>query len=311
MAAYAVEPGVLAIPGVFVGVSTDREHRTGVTALVLPPGATGAVAVLGGAPATRETEALRPENLVPGPDAILLCGGSAFGLRAADGAMQALAEAGRGLPVGALRVPIVAAAAIFDLGVGSPVAPQAADGQAAVLQALVERSGAVPEGSAGAGAGATVGKVLGADGAMPAGQGAVTLRTADGLAVGAIAVVNAVGSVVAADGRVIAGPRFAGQPPMDAADVLAAGGVPPIGPGEATTICAVVVGARLDKAALLRVALMAHDGIARAVSPAHTLWDGDTVFAAAVGERAEDPTRVGTLAAIALEMAIRRAVSPA
>lgn len=299
---------MLDIPGVFVGVVTRTEHATGVTAILLPPGATGSVAVLGGAPATRETDALRPENLVPGPDAILLCGGSAYGLRAADGAMQALREAGRGLPMGAVTVPIVPAAAIFDLGYGAPEAPTAADGYAAVSAALSSGSGTVPEGSEGAGAGATVGKVLGPGAAMKAGQGAVTVRTEDGLTVGAVAVVNAVGSVVGADGQVLGGPRVPGHAPMDAAQILAAGGIPEIGPGEATTICAVVVGAKLGKAELLRVAYMAHDGLARAISPSHTLWDGDTVFTAAVGERQEDPTRVGTLAAIAVAEAIRRAV---
>ena len=143
---------------------------------------------------------------------------------------------------------------------------------------------------------------------MKAGQGAVTVRTRDGLSVGAVAVVNAIGSVVGADGAVLAGPRLPGRAPMDAADILAAGGIPEIGPGEATTICAVVVGAKLGKAELLRVAYMAHDGLARAISPSHALWDGDTVFTAAVGSRAEDPTRVGALAAIAVAEAIRRAV---
>lgn len=169
----------------------------------------------------------------------------------------------------------------------------------------------MPEGSQGAGAGATVGKVLGPQAAMKAGQGACTVRTRDGLAVCDVAVVNAVGSVVGADGRVLAGPCLPGGEPMDAAEILAAGGIPGMGPGEATTICAVVAGAKLDKAQLLRVGYMAHDGLARAISPSHALWDGDTIFTAAVGERVEDPTRVGALAALAVAEAIRRSVTVA
>jgi L-aminopeptidase/D-esterase-like protein len=304
-------PGVLDVPGVHVGVVTDAAHATGVTAVVLPPGATGAAAVTGGAPATRETDLLRPENLVPGPDAILLLGGSAYGLRAADGAMEALRGAGRGLSVAGATVPIVVAAAIFDLAYGAAWAPTADDGRAAVEAALAGLSGRVPEGSVGAGAGATVGKLLGLAYAMKGGQGAVTVRAPDGLAVGAVAVVNALGSVIGRDGEILAGPRPPGEAPMDSVALLAAGRAEDLRPGEATTVAAVVVGARLGKAELLRVATMAHDGLARAIRPAHTLWDGDTVFAAAVGERAADPTRVGTLAALALEEAIRRAVTEA
>lgn len=300
-------PGVIDLPGVRVGIATDRENSTGVTAIVLPPDAAGAVSVLGGAPATRETDALRPENLVPGPDAILLTGGSAFGLRAADGAMTALSEAGRGVDVAGVRVPIIPAAAIFDLQFGRPVAPTPEHGREAVLRAL-EGAPQALEGSVGAGTGATVGKVLGAAAAMKSGQGAVTLVTRDGLRVGAIVAVNAVGSVVSETGQVIAGPNPDGRGPRDAAAIIAGGRDADVTVGEATTIAVVVVGARLGKAHLLRIAEMAHGGIARAIRPSHTLFDGDTVFAAAVGDAPVDPTRAGTLAALALEIAIRRAV---
>ena len=308
IAGCSVLGGVVEIAGVAVGVETDVERGTGVTAIVLPEGSTTSVAVLGGAPATRETDALRPENLVPGADAILLCGGSAFGLRAADGAMDALTQAGRGLQVGAVRVPIVPAAAIFDLAYKAATAPTAAQGAAAVAAALAGGKWEI-EGSVGAGTGATVGKLLGPEGAMKSGQGALTLRCPDGLTVAAVAVVNAVGSVIGADGTVLAGPRLEGGKPLDSLEIVLAGASAARGPGEATTIALVVTDARLDKAALLRVALMAQDGIAQAIRPSHTLWDGDTVFAASAGGRAADPTRVGALAALALGEAIRRGVT--
>jgi len=308
--AWGLLSGVLDLAEVRVGLSSDPERGTGVTAVVLPPGARGAVAALGGAPATRETDCLRPENLVAGPDAILLCGGSAFGLSAADGAMQALKEAGRGVEVGGLRVPIVPAAAIFDLGYRSPAPPTAADGRAAVLQALGGGAQGLL-GSVGAGTGATVGKLLGPAAAMKGGQGVATARAREGVAVGAIAVVNALGSVVGADGRVIAGPRLGGGGLLDSADLLLGG--PPTGarPGESTTIAAVLVQGLLDKAQLLRVAYMAHDGLARAISPAHTLFDGDTVFAVALGGPPVDPSQAGALAALALAEAVRAGVRAA
>ncbi|MDA8346762.1 MAG: P1 family peptidase [Thermaerobacter sp.] len=303
----SIEGGALDVPSVSIGCVTHDDVKTGVTLILFPPGSCGAVDVAGGAPATRETEVLRPENLVPGPDAVLLTGGSAYGLRAADGAMQVLAQAGRGVSVGAVRVPIVPAAAIFDLGVGAAVAPSAEDGATAARFAL-EGSCALPEGRFGAGCGATVGKALGAEHAMHGGQGAVTLVAPDGLRVGAVAVVNALGSVVAKDGTVLAGPLGAGGAALRTTPLLAIGEASPGQPGEATTIACVATNARLQKSELQRVARMAHDGLGQAVEPAHTLFDGDTIFCISCGDLPADPSRVGALAAAAVAEAIRRAV---
>lgn len=302
-----VAAGALLVPGVCVGCVTHEGARTGLTLVLLPPGSRGAVDVAGGAPATRETDLLRPENLVQGPDAVLLTGGSAFGLRAADGVMQVLAEAGRGVAVGAARVPIVPSAAIFDLGVGDALAPTPEDGAQAARRAL-EGGQAVPEGRQGAGCGATVGKALGPERAMAGGQGALTLTAPDGLAIGALAVVNALGSILSHDGSVAAGPRVGSGAPTRTAPLLAAGGAVPGRPGEATTLVLVATNARLSKAELVRVARMAHDGLARAIDPAHTLFDGDTVFCASCGDHPADATRAGALAAAAVAQAIVRAV---
>lgn len=302
----AVAEGVVDIPGVSLGWVTKQRARTGVTLVLFPPQARGAVDVAGGAPATRETDLLRPENLVEGPDAIVLAGGSAFGLRAADGVLRVLAQAGRGALFGGARVPIVPAAAIFDLGVGSPEAPTVADGAAAARMAL-EGGQTLAEGPHGAGCGASVGKVLGPARSMRGGQGALTLSAPDGLRVAALAVVNALGSVLSADGTALAGPRGAGGDPMLTAPLIAAGSLPAT-IGEATTIACVVTNARLGKAQLQRVARMAHDGLARAVDPAHTPFDGDAIFCVSCGDTPADPSRVGTLAASAMAEAIRRAV---
>jgi L-aminopeptidase/D-esterase-like protein len=293
-----------------VGVVTDLERKTGCTVLVVPEGSRGAVDVAGGAPATRETPVLDPDHVVPGPDAILLTGGSAYGLRAADGVMAVLAEAGRGVAVGAVRVPIVVGAAIFDLDGPGVEAPTVADGERAARAALAGGQ-AVPEGRAGAGTGATVGKSLGREAAMPGGQGAVTLTTADGLVVAAVVVVNAVGSVVDDAGRVLAGPRLPDGTLVNTTDLWAEVPIPPSArAGEATTIGAVLTNARLDKPHLVRVCRMAHDGLARAVDPVHTPWDGDTLFAVSVGDKPADLGRVGALAARAVAAAVRRAVKP-
>lgn len=289
--------------GAGVCVASVTRAATGLTLVVLPEGAVGSVDVRGGAPATREVELLRPENLVPGPDAVLLTGGSAFGLAAADGVMNVLAAAGRGFSAGAVRVPIVPALAIFDLGGPEPEVPTAEDGRAAARRAL-SGTAAVQEGRAGAGTGATVGKRT-AGRPMRGGQGAAAVE-ALGLGVSALMVVNAVGSVLDEDGRVLAGPRGPQGGPQAWLDGF------PESPAtfgrDATTIGVVVVDGALDKAGLSRVAMMAHDGLARAISPTHTPWDGDAVVAVALGGRGVDAGWAGVLAAEAAAMAIRRAV---
>lgn len=306
---YEIVPGVIAVSGVGIGMVTDERKGTGVTAVLLPAGARAAVDVAGGAPATRETPVLDPANLVPGPDAIIFSGGSALGLRTADGAQDVLQEHGRGFAVGDVRVPIVVAAGIFDLDYRRPEPPSVADGRNAMIRALALRQ-EVPEGSFGAGTGATVGKTLGAPAAMKGGQGAVTLLTPDGLAVGALVVVNAVGSVLDENGRVMAGPRPQGSAPMPTTALWSAA-ENALFPGRATTIGAIVTDGDLTKAELARVCRMAHDGLARAIDPVHTPWDGDTLFAVSAGDRPAGAARVGALAAHAVALAVRRAVMAA
>ena len=305
---YTIIEGELAIAGVGVGWVTDQGKGTGVTVVVVPPGSNGAVDISGGAPATRETPVLDPQNLVPGPDAIVLTGGSALGLQTADGVIKALQQKGRGFAVGNEIVPIVVAAAIFDLDFGLADPPTVADGFTAAVQTC-QPGGVVAEGSSGAGTGATVGKSLGLEHRMKSGQGAVTLITPDGLHIAALVVVNAVGSVLEQDGTVLAGPIVNGSPTrtMDLWSHTPLGGQT----GGATTLGIVMANVQLTKAELVRVARMAQDGLPRAIDPVHTPWDGDTMFAVSAGKRVEDPGRVGALSAHAVTLAIRRAVRAA
>ena len=293
------------VPGVAVGHAHDLEALTGCTVVLLPPGATVGVDVRGGAPATRETDLLRPTAMVPHVDAICLCGGSAFGLDAAGGVMRWLRAQGRGFEAGVARVPIVPAAAIFDLGIGRADRwPDTAMGEAACRAAS---TGPVAEGCVGAGAGATVGKLLCPAAAMKSGLGSSALLLPDGTTVAALAVTNALGDVYRDGTRaIIAGARrpdggFAGPA------ALGSGRLP--GPGEHTTLAVVVTDAALDKAGCQKLAEMAQDALARTIRPVHTPFDGDIVFAAATGAR---PTpgllHLGAAAADALAAAIERSV---
>lgn len=306
--ALTVVAGVIALSGVGVGSVTLGESKTGTTVVVLPPGARGGVDVAGGAPATRETPVLDPINTIAGPDAIVLTGGSAIGLRTADGVMEVLQPMHRGVTVDAVTIPIVVAAAIFDLGVGQPEAPTVGDGKKAALEAISGNQ-VVLEGLYGAGRGATVGKLLGPTLAMPGGQGAVTLRTRDGLMVAAIVVVNAVGSILDEAGAILAGPAIDGQPQSSVS--LLAQSFGGMGTGSATSIGIVLTNAGLSKSELGRVARMSHDGLSRAIDPVHTPWDGDTIFAVSVGDHQDDVGRVGALAATAVALAVRRGVRAA
>ena len=287
------------LPGVLVGHDTDGRRPTGVTVVLLPEGTTGGVAVRGAAPGTRETDLLDPVNTVDAVDAIVLSGGSAFGLDAAGGVMRWLEARGRGVPVGPVRVPIVPAAVIFDLWVGDPVIrPDAASG-ARACDAATSFSEAA-QGNVGAGAGASVGKLLGPDRAMRGGVGVATLQ-AHGLTVSAVVVVNAVGDVVdPRTGEVLAGARLAADS-LDVADSVGSMlGAPP-GPGSSganTTVGVVVTDALLTKAQVTRLAQVAHDGLARTIRPVHTSMDGDTIFAAATGT--VDPAVQGALPTDAL-----------
>lgn len=270
---------------------------TGVTVVLLPEGTTGSCHVRGGAPASRETELLDPTKLVEHVDAVVLTGGSAFGLATADGVMTHLEARDRGFRSSAGPVPIVPTAAIFDLVESRGVRPDAEDGAAAARAA--ERDEQLVAGRIGAGAGATVGKWRGAHHGVPGGIGSASVRVGDAT-VGALAVVNAIGDVVDDRGAVIAGSTAP-------ADV---GGYPdpPLGPGEHTTLVVVATDARCTKVACRLLAESAHDGLGRALRPVATRFDGDIAFALATGavDAHFDRLRLGAVDAVAA--AVRAAV---
>ncbi len=322
------------VPGVLVGHADDRDALTGCTVVLCPEGAVGGVDQRGGAPGTREIDALRPMHLVQQAHAVVLAGGSAFGLDAASGAVRWLEERGIGFDVRVARVPIVPSAILFDLGLGrADVRPDAAMGYRACQAASAARP---REGNAGAGMGCTVGKVLGVAQAMKSGLGTASTVLGTGLVVGALVAVNAFGDVLE-NGRIIAGARLPGDGPLRFADTLAvlrslaeAGpelrfGAPPIGaaptgnpPGPApeaaagsTVIGVVATNAALTKEQANKVAQMAHDGLARTIRPAHTMLDGDTIFALALGNQAVDVNTVGAFAAEVMAQAILNAVRAA
>jgi len=277
-------------------------------------GATAGVDVRGTAPATRETDLLNPVDIVQQIHAIVLSGGSAFGLDSATGVMRYLEEKGIGFPFGGAHVPTVPAASLFDLSVGDPKIRPAAD--CGYQAAKAATSGPVVEGSVGAGAGATVGKFGGLDRAMKGGIGSAALTMPDGLIVAAIVAVNAAGDVIdPATGKVVAGVRTAdGKGFADARALLRTGGPRRTGgPGENTTIGIIATSAVLTKTQATRVAQMAHDGYARAISPSHTPNDGDAIFAIATGAKTggADVGTIGELAAEVMADAIVRAVRQA
>ena len=296
---------ITAVPGVQVGHWTDLEAATGCTVVLCPQGVTAGVAVRGGAPGTRETDLLRPEALVQEVHAVLLTGGSAFGLAAADGVMRWLEEHDSGFDVGVTKVPIVPAAVIFDLTIGRhDVRPDADAGYAACEAASAEP---VREGNVGAGTGATVGKIAGPQLATKGGLGSAFLTLGEDLQVGALVVVNALGDVVDPySGNILAGARrpeggwWGEKAPFPTGE-----NAPRFGN---TTLAVVATNARLTQAECTLVANMAHDGIARAVRPAHTLMDGDTIFALSTGDVETDASAVGAVAAEAVAHAIVRAV---
>lgn len=303
--------GLTAVGGLKVGHFTLAERPTGCTVIIAEHGAVAGVDVRGAAPGTRETDLLDPVNLVPMVHAIVLAGGSAFGLDAASGVMRWLEEHDIGFDVRVAKVPIVPAAILFDLGVGdAKIRPTADCGYRAAAAAT---TGPVAEGDVGAGAGATVGKLLGAGRAMKGGVGTASVTLPDGLVVSALVAVNAVGDVIdPATGAVVAGVRTAdGRGLADARTLLRSGTLRTDGrPGENTTIGVVATNARLTKAQATKVAQMAHDGYARAISPVHTMNDGDAIFSLATGTlaRGGDVTTIGALAADVMAEAIVRAV---
>ncbi|HEY8549061.1 MAG TPA: P1 family peptidase [Vicinamibacterales bacterium] len=303
--------GITAVPGIKVGHMTLTERPTGCTVILVESGAVGGVDVRGGSPGTRETDLLDPVNRVDVVHAVVLSGGSAFGLDTASGVMRYLEEKNIGFETAAGPVPIVPAAILYDLTYGgnAKVRPDANCGYQAARSAT---DGPVPQGSVGAGAGATIGKFGGRGRAMKGGLGSSAIVLPDGLVVGAIVAVNAAGDVIdPSTGQVIAGVRTAdGKGLADARKLLRAGSAPPPRPGENTTIGVVATNARLTKAQAQKVAQMAHDGYARAIAPSHTPGDGDTIFSLATGTFEGDVSLsvVGALAAEAISEAIVRAV---
>ena len=308
--------GLTEVPGIKVGHHTLAERPTGCTVILVEgEGAVGGVSQRGGAPGTSETDLLHPLNMVDKVNAVVLSGGSAYGLDARQGVVRYLEERGAGWKVASGVVPIVPAAILFDLGFGGApkVRPTADCGYKAAASASVDL---VAEGNVGAGAGATVGKMGGHP--MKGGIGSASIALPSGLVVGAIVAVNAVGDVIDPQtGQVVAGVRAEdGKTLADVRKLLRAGTAgrrPQPRPGESTTIGLVATNARLSKADVNRVALMADDGFARAINPAHTTGDGDTVFALATGrwDGEASASVVGALAAEAMAEAIVRAVSKA
>jgi L-aminopeptidase/D-esterase-like protein len=298
------------VAGLSVGHFTDTRRPTGCSVVLVPEGAVAGVDVRGAAPGTRETDLLSPTNTVDRVHAVLLSGGSAFGLDAAGGVMRWLEERGFGLPVGPVRVPIVPAAVLFDLMVGDArIRPDANAGYAACEAA---RTQAPAEGSLGAGAGALVGKVFGHERAMKGGIGTASVRVG-GVTVGALVACNALGDVIDPDtGVVIAGARSEdGTRMIDTRRALLAGEPPiPILAGANTTIGVIATDAALTKAQATRLAQGAHDGLARAINPVHTVADGDTLFALATGQVKAHPGMMvlATMAAEAVARATARAV---
>ncbi|HEX8028222.1 MAG TPA: P1 family peptidase [Vicinamibacterales bacterium] len=305
--------GLTAIPGVRVGHHTLTERPTGCTVIIFDALTTGGVSVRGSAPGTRETDLLDPSNLVDQVHAIVFSGGSAFGLDSASGVMRYLEEHKVGFPFGGAYVPIVPGAVLFDLPVGGKpqIRPDASCGYAAAGAAT---NGPVAEGSVGAGAGATVGKYGGAGRAMKGGIGTASITMSSGLIVSALVAVNAAGDVIdPATGKVVAGKLGPDNSFLDARKLLRQGVSNTQKPGENTTLGLIVTNAKITKAQGRKIADMAHDGFARAIAPAHTLNDGDTIFAMGNGTftGAADVTTIGGLAADVMAEAILRAVREA
>ncbi len=305
--------GLTSIPGFKVGHAQDFDALTGCTVILCPPGTVGGIDQRGGAPGTRETDLLHPVHLVNQVNAVLLTGGSAFGLDAAAGVMRYCEENGMGFTFGPSRVPIVPAANLFDLYIGDPkVRPDGEMGYQACLNASEDQP---EEGNVGAGTGAVVGKILSLKMAMKSGIGTSSVDIGGGGKVAAIVAVNAFGDVIDPEtSEIIAGARglkgfadtlkvmksFVGRKVMSFASAA-----------ENTVIGVVATNVKLNKEQITKVAQMAHNGLARTIRPAFSMFDGDTVFALSAGEVEMDLNIVGAYAAIAYQEAILRAVRSA
>jgi L-aminopeptidase/D-esterase-like protein len=300
------------VPGIRVGHATDWEALTGCTVVLCEKGAVGGVDQRGGAPGTRETDLLRPLHLVQKVHAVLLTGGSAFGLAAADGVMHYLEERGVGFDARVAKVPIVPAAVLFDLDLGdSKMRPNSTMGYAACQSAS---DGPVAEGNVGAGTGARAGAILGPKQAMKSGLGTAAISLGSGLVVGALVVANPFGDVVGpATGEILAGARRIGSDePADTLAVMRSFvGKTVLRFASSTVIGVIATNAQLTKEETNKVAQMAQDGIARAIRPAHTMFDGDTLFALSTGKKRADVNLIGAYAAEVVAEAIVRGVRAA
>ncbi len=308
-------PSITDVDDILVGHYTMRGRPTGCTVVTSLTQFSAGVDVRGGAPGTRETDLLRAENTVQAINAIVLAGGSAFGLDAATGVVRLLEEQGRGFDVRGMKVPIVCGAILFDLALGDPkIRPDAQAGYAAAKAAAADP---VSEGNVGAGAGATVGKMLGMERAMKGGLGSWSLARAEGLKVGALVAVNCAGDVVnPVTGKIVAGARKPGGGFLGTMERFRTGGQPGTLSRDNTVLGVVATNAALDKSQCTKVAQMAQDALARCIYPSHTPWDGDTVFAAATGKWAPkkgavDVGLIGALAADVLATAVQRAIEQA
>jgi L-aminopeptidase/D-esterase-like protein len=302
-----------AVPGIKVGHHTLTARPTGCTVVLIEGGATAGVDVRGAAPATRDTDLLNPTKMAEQIHGIALSGGSLFGLSSGDGVLRYLEAKNVGIAFGNRRIPIVPGASIFDLRVGDPTIRPAADCGYRAAQAAT--AAPVVEGSVGAGAGATLGKLGGIDRAMKSGVGSAAIRMPDGLIVAALVVVNPLGDVIdPATGKVVAGVRAPGGNGFADARVMIRSGAPrATGGGDNSTIGVVATNARLTKAQASYLAQLTDDGYARAIWPIHTMVDGDAVFAIATGGKPGDPDLVtlGALAADVMSTAVVRAATQA
>jgi L-aminopeptidase/D-esterase-like protein len=309
------------VPGILVGHQQDDEGYTGVTVILPPKGSIGGVDQRGGAPGTRETDALRPMHLVDQINAVVLAGGSAFGLDASSGVMKYLSERKIGVNTGVKHVPIVSSAVIFDLAFGSPDTFSTADMGYQACQ--LANNGPVAQGNVGAGTGATIGKIFGMKQAMKSGVGTASIVLTNNLVVSALMVVNAFGDVINPDGSILAGARsfsLAGKKlgdgeifanTLNTMNSFIGKNVLNFAMKQNTVIGVVVTNAKLTTEEVNKVAQMAHNGIGKSISPAHTMFDGDTIFSIATQQKKADVNLIGAYAAEMVQQAIYNAVHAA
>ena len=298
----------LGIKGVRVGNAQDEKGLTGCTVIICDQGAVCSVDVRGAAPGTRETDLLDPVNMIEKVHAVVLAGGSAYGLDCCGGVMRYLEENGVGFDVGVAKVPIVTGAVLFDLYVGDPNArPNAQMGYEACVYSETET---FKEGCFGAGCGASVGKTLGSERAMKSGIGIHSIKCEDGLVVSSIVAVNAYGDIYE-NGNIIAGALREYGKFANSKKIMSTGENDNGFTGKNTTIGAVITNASITKAQAKRISYFAHDGYARAINPVHTTYDGDSIFTMGTGSVSADINRIGILAAQSMEKAIISAVKNA